>query len=63
MKNAESSQVADIDMTSGDWEIAVWNYDKATPPRKELIVQSSEVAIASFNWDEGRENPFTPTEA
>ncbi len=58
MENAESSQVAD--MTSGEWTIEVWTYDKATPL---LIVQSPNVAIASFNWDAGIQNPFCPTEA
>lgn len=32
--------------TPGPWRIETWNYDKATPPREALMVQTDRDAVA-----------------
>ena len=46
-------------ITPGEWKVEVWDYSRATPPRKELNVQTADQLIATLQWDEGLDNPYT----
>ncbi len=41
--------------TKGPWTVDVWDY----PHKKELVVQAEQYWVASLNWDEGKDNPYT----
>ena len=45
--------------TAGDWNIDVWSYPGATPPRKDLVIHNETNLIATLAWDQGQENPYT----
>jgi hypothetical protein len=45
--------------TPGPWELEIWDYDKANPPRKELTIQNKEHRIAVLDCDFTSENPYT----
>lgn len=48
--------------TPAPWSVDVWDYPSATPPRRDLIVQTSQFWIAKVAWDEGMDNPYTIAE-
>lgn len=45
--------------TPGPWRFETWDYSHANPPRRELVVQNSEMPLATVAWDEGKDNPYT----
>jgi hypothetical protein len=58
----KSMKMTAPNITKGDWKVEVWEYPEAKPPRKELNVQNAEQLIATLQWDEGLENPYTVQE-
>ena len=48
--------------TPGPWKVDEWNYSTATPPHKDLVVLNSEMKLATVDWDEGNDNPYTVQE-
>ena len=46
-------------MTPGPWRVKIWDYSHASPPRKELNVQTEDNLLATLAWDQGMENPYT----
>jgi hypothetical protein len=49
----------EIMYTKGPWNVDVWNYDKADPPRKEIVIENGEFRIAVLDCNHGQENPYT----
>ena len=45
--------------TPGPWKFAVWDYDHASPPRKELNIESSSLLLATLQCDHAGSNPYT----
>jgi hypothetical protein len=45
--------------TPGPWKVDVWNYDNADMPRKDLVVLNHSFRLATIDWDEGKDNPYT----
>lgn len=45
--------------TKGPLTVEVWDYPNATIPEKKLVVISPTNKIATFEWDEGQDNPYT----
>ena len=45
--------------TPGPWTIDVWKYSTANPPYKQLVILSKKMRLASIDWDEGKDNPYT----
>ena len=48
--------------TPRPWKVDEWNYSTATPPHKDLVVLNSEMKLATVDWDEGNDNPYTVQE-
>jgi len=44
--------------TPGPWKVEVWDYSHATPPRKELNVQSAKNLLATLQCDHDENNEF-----
>lgn len=45
--------------TQGKWTVDTFNYDMATPPRKELVVVGFGKRLAIIDSDHGDGNPYT----
>lgn len=45
--------------TETPWKIEIWDYSKATPPRKDLVIENGKKRIAVLDWDQGLDNPYT----
>lgn len=43
----------------GNWRVEIWDYTHATPPRRELNIQNEQFLIATVQWDEKGDNPYT----
>lgn len=44
--------------TPGPWTVQVWDYSHASPPRKELNVQSASNLLATVQCDFSGNNPY-----
>jgi hypothetical protein len=47
----------------GPWNVEVWNFPRATPPRKELVIRGDRLRLATVAWDQGVPNPFNVEDA
>jgi hypothetical protein len=45
--------------TPGPWKAKVWQYPTATPPRNELNIESGTHLLATLQWADGQDNPYT----
>lgn len=55
--------MSDTKYTSGDWKVDVWDYSKADPPRKELVICSDKNRLAVIECDFDSDNPYQIPEA
>lgn len=44
--------------TPAPWKVAVWNYSLATPPRKELQIETASILLATVQCDHNENNPY-----
>ena len=44
--------------SSGEWVSKIWDYSKANPPHKALIVENGEKKLAEFACDFSGDNPY-----
>lgn len=51
------------DQTKTPWKVEVWNYAHATPPRKELNIQTVTNLLATLQCDYSGDNPYTIPQA
>lgn len=49
--------------TPAPWKVEVWDYSHATPPRKELNIESSTHLLATVQCDHGENNPYVIAKA
>ena len=49
--------------TKGQWRVSVWDYPQATPPRKELNIETSEILLATVQCDHEGDNPYVVPKA
>jgi len=45
--------------TPGPWIFEVWDYAKAIPARKELVIRTACLRVAVLDWDQRQDNPYT----